>query len=205
MSGVAASFDQATGILKLLCETKWTKAEMQRRFFARWGLLRDIAVALDDPQLSEEQVRAMHPLFYKKKTAKTFSDLLADCRQSRVNPHFNEENFPLEPVAPDEADWEVYEHHFEETVTGEEAFRRLEEMGYRLCGPRRAMEFIAAHPDLQLDRSVIVTARWLDSDGGWCAPIFYRHDGRRGLNLDCLGDDDFGSGCGWLVLHKRAA
>ncbi len=37
---------------------------MQRRFFARWGLLRQIAEAVDE--LGEEQVRAMHPLFYKK-------------------------------------------------------------------------------------------------------------------------------------------
>lgn len=66
MSGVAASFDQATGILKLLCETKWTKAEMQRRFFAHWGILRVIGEALGDGKLSEEQVRAMHPLFYRK-------------------------------------------------------------------------------------------------------------------------------------------
>lgn len=70
MSGVAASFDQATGILKLLCETRWKKDEMQRRFFAIWGLLRDIGLAVGDGKISEEQVRAMHPLFYGK-TAKS--------------------------------------------------------------------------------------------------------------------------------------
>jgi len=64
MSGVAASFRQATAVLKLLAETKWTKDEMQRRFFARWGLLRQIAEAVDE--IGEEQVRAMHPLFYNK-------------------------------------------------------------------------------------------------------------------------------------------
>jgi len=66
MSGARASAKQAAEILALVNETDWNRDEVQRRIIGRWGLLRDIAAALDDPQLSEEQVRAMHPLFYKK-------------------------------------------------------------------------------------------------------------------------------------------
>jgi hypothetical protein len=66
MSSARASAKQAAEILALVNETGWNRDEVQRRIIGRWGLLRDIAVALDDPQLSEEQVRAMHPLFYKK-------------------------------------------------------------------------------------------------------------------------------------------
>ena len=61
-----ASLKQVNRLLELIVESGWTREELQRRIIERWGLLRDIAVALDYPQLSEEQVRAMHPLFYRK-------------------------------------------------------------------------------------------------------------------------------------------
>lgn len=131
--------------------------------------------------------------------------LLAACQQDEVDPDFNEANFPLEPVAPDEAEWEVYEHHFLRTVRGRMAFRGIERLGYRYCGPRRAMEFVAAHPDLQLDHPLVVTARWQDLDGNWYAPVFYRDDDERDLRLGFLAYD-FGpryARYGWLVLRKR--
>ncbi len=205
MSGVAASFDQATGILKLLCETKWTKDEIQRRFFAHWGVLRDIAVALGDGKLTEEQVRAMHSLFCNKKA--TFQSLLAACRQDWVHPDFEEKNFPLETVADDEDEWEVHEHHFQSAICGKIAFEEFKAMGplgFRLCGVRRAIEFIAAHPDLQLDHPLIVTTLGLNRGSHRCAPVFDRGDGKRKVYLNSL-TGDFGPRCGWLVLHKRPA
>lgn len=66
MSGQRASLGQAAQILKLVQDTGWSRTEVDRRFIGHFGLLRQIAEALDDPHLTEEQVRAMHPLFYKK-------------------------------------------------------------------------------------------------------------------------------------------
>ncbi|MFA5413122.1 MAG: hypothetical protein WC348_01080 [Patescibacteria group bacterium] len=133
-----------------------------------------------------------------------FRRLLDMCKQDWVNPDFNEANCPLEPVAPDEHYWEVYEHHFDRMMTGEEAFAELEKLGYRLLGGlRRAMEFIAAHPDIQLDHPLIITARWQIQDGVWYAPVARRHGGERDLGLNCL-DRDFSPNFGWLVLRKLA-
>lgn len=128
------------------------------------------------------------------------------CRQHLVTSDFSEVNFPLEPVALDEKEWEVYEHHFGHTVTGEEAFRELEKLGYRpLNGSRRAMEFIAAHTDLQLNHPLVVTARWQAPNESWFVPIFCHHPGgKREVDLLCL-TVNFGPRCGWLVLRKRAA
>jgi hypothetical protein len=131
-----------------------------------------------------------------------FRRLLDFCHQDWVDSDFNEGNYPLEPVTSDEADWEVYEYHFLETVTGEEAFRRLEEMGYRLLGgSRRAMEFIAAHPDLQSDRALIITTRSF----GLFAPVFHQREAKRRLSLLPMMLGEVNSSCGWLVLRKRAA
>ena len=132
-----------------------------------------------------------------------FHILLAACRQTWVSPHFNEGNLPLEPVAPDEGDWEVHEHHFEEEMDGEEALQRLMGMGFRLLGgSRRAMEFIVEHPDIQMDRSIVATVRWQDPGGGWCAPVFDGRVGGRRVLLRRL-DRVFGPSDGWLVLRKR--
>ncbi len=133
----------------------------------------------------------------------TWRSLLNACKQELVNGEFTEEHYPLEPVADDENEWEICEHHFNETVTEEEAFRRLPELGYRLLGgPRRAMEFVAKNPDLQMDHPLVVTARWRRPKGLWYAPVFYRDDGRRSLILDWLVVA-FNPICGWLVLRKR--
>jgi hypothetical protein len=137
-----------------------------------------------------------------KPVASTFRDLLAACRQDWVSPDFNGANYPLEPTDPDEAEWEVYEYHFSETANGEDAFKNLEKLGYRLCGVRRAMEFIAAYPDLQLDHPLVITARWQDPRGYWCAPFADRGVGKRRLDLVYLARG-FDPRYGWLVLRKR--
>lgn len=190
-------------MFKLVEDTGWSGAEVQRRLIERWGLLRDIAEALDDPQLTEDRLRAMHPLFYKK-DPKTFIHLLSLCRLDSVHPdNFNEEHCRLEPVAPDEADWEVYEHHFSGTMNGEVAFHELQKLDYRLLnGSRRAMEFLAIHPDIQIHHPLIITARWQNSEGEWFVPIAGRDGVKRDLRLSWL-DEDFDLNYGWLVLRRK--
>jgi hypothetical protein len=97
--------------------------------------------------------------------------LLDDCRQNRVDPDFTEANFPLERIASDEHKWEVYVYHFPKMVWGEDVLPQLEKLGYRPCGVRRAMQFVAENRYLQLNEDLVVTGRWRARDGSWF-PIF---------------------------------
>lgn len=177
--------------------------------YGRWaalghklGGLKAIEAVLKDDDLAWRVKKMI--IGAKSAVARSFADLLSACKQNWVNDNFNEKNFPLEPVADDESEWEVYEYHFNKTVNGLDAFKKLEELGYRLCGPRRAMEYIAnGHLDIQLDHPLIVTASWGDSVGFWCAPLFFRDYGKRDLRLCRLGRG-FDPFCGWLVLRKRS-
>lgn len=139
------------------------------------------------------------------KPASEWQTLLGACQQHKVHPEFNERNFPLEPVAPDEMEWEVYELELKESIRGEATFEKLQKLGYRLCGPRRAMEFIAAAPDHQLHHSLIVTARWQCPLHDWHAPIFYYGVvNERNLGIIGLASLDFpATSCRLLVLRKR--
>lgn len=144
---------------------------------------------------------------------RSFTDLLAACRQDWVNSDFNEKNFPLEPIADDEAGWEVCEHHFGRAVNGSEAFKELvENPDYRLCGPRRAMEYISnGHLNDQLDHPLIVTAigghrpsePWKAFDHRPYVPVFLGDCDGRILRV-CYLDSGFKLSSGWLVLRKRS-
>lgn len=138
--------------------------------------------------------------------SRSFDELLAACKQDWFSPYFNEKYFPLEPIAPDESKWEIYEHHFNQQVNGPNAFKRLEELGYRLCGgTRRAMEYVAnGHYDIQLNHRLIVTVRWQYSPGDWFAPVFYSYRNERRLDISYF-DNTFDSDDGWLVLRKKTA
>ena len=128
----------------------------------------------------------------KSAATHSFTDLLVACKQSWFNSDFNENNFPLESISSDELDWEVHEYRFDRTVNGLDAFKKLKKLGYRLCGPRRAMEYIAKNPDIQLNHPLITTVHWEFSKGFWCAPVFNRNYDKRYLNFYGL-DDDFGT------------
>ncbi|MBU1146656.1 hypothetical protein KKD80_03875 [Patescibacteria group bacterium] len=193
MSGVAASFDQATGVLKLLCETKWTKAEMQRRFFARWGLLRDIAVALDDPQLTEDQVRAMHPLFYRKGEvaelptemtvggvtydqsiglAKIIERAVGRENLGNVNRDITQERFPLKGTGVRKVLCRV--EAYLDGETSEEAAKRLLEAGHTLGNTGDLAGFLHDHPEEVAKwnwvDAISEDSRWTDPDGSVLVP-----------------------------------
>lgn len=144
---------------------------------------------------------------------KTFAELLAACQQGFVNPGFTEERWHLEPVEPDEDEWEVAEYFFTDDADGIEKLRRLAELEKRgeirmFRGVRRAMEFVASHLNLQLNHPLVVPVSAQDSDGVLCLPVFdfdWVDDVReRGLHL-FLVRLGFSSFCGWLVLRKRKA
>jgi hypothetical protein len=132
----------------------------------------------------------------------TWQSLLTACKQARVHSDFTEAHFPLEPMPADEDEWEVHQHRFSEVVIGEDAFRQLENLGYRHCGVRRAMQFVAKCPNLQWDHPLVVTTRWHRSIGNdWCVPVLRRGAGYC-LDLNWLGGT-FGREYWWLVLRKR--
>lgn len=134
----------------------------------------------------------------------SFNKLLSACKQDWVNLNFNEDNFPLEPVADDENEWEVYEHFFDEDIDGFDAPERLKKLGYRLLGgPRRAMKYVAKHLNIQLDHLLVIAGvSWECPGGGWCLPVFCEDDDGRNLCLAWL-DCEFDSSSGWLVLRKK--
>ena len=131
------------------------------------------------------------------------------CKQDWFNKDFTEARWPLESVSVDEAEWEEYEHFFDDDATGEVKIRRLEEMvkrgEIRICGVRRAMEDTADHLDIQLDHPRIIPVSALDSGGVLSLPAFHGRwfDGRERELFLYRVSNDFNRRCGWLVLRKR--
>lgn len=170
------------------------------------GTREDLKRLVKEPTLVDEIAKLI--VVAKSAVTLSFADFLAACKQSSVNEicgGFTEENFPLEPVADDENEWKVCEHCFLKEINGFDAFRQLEEdPGYRFCGPRRAMEYVAEHPDGQLNYSLIVTTR-VNLNACVCyVPIFHRTNDQRGLDIFKL-DADFGPSYSWLVLKRKDA
>ncbi len=132
------------------------------------------------------------------------------CKQNWIDPDLMEPRWPLEPVAVDEGEWEVVEHHFDKKVSLKDGIAALKKLAKKgdvrlLAGLRRAMEWIAAHPNAQLDHPIILPLARMDSDGYLVVPIFNRIWGythRRDLSLSRLDDVAYPH-FAWLVLRKR--
>jgi hypothetical protein len=136
----------------------------------------------------------------------TFEELIVACGQDGRR-DFSEKLWPLEPVMDDEVDWKMVEYHFNDTVDGTEGLRRLDELAkegkIRLpAGSRRAMQWIAANPNVQVDHRVILplSAKHPKSYQR-CLPVFFRWNTSRTpyLRLSSV-KCKFNSHCGWLVL-----
>ncbi|MBI5221897.1 MAG: hypothetical protein HY980_00130 [Candidatus Magasanikbacteria bacterium] len=158
-------------------------------------------------KLAEDIMASVKPA--GKAAVSKWQDFLTACKQAWIDSDFTESRWPLEPVATDEAEWEVSEHFFTDDAIGEAKLHLLTKMVQRgeicLCGIRRAMEYVATHSDIQVDHPLIVPAPAQSSGGGLCLPAFgcdWGGAGRRELGL-CLVSCVFGRRCGWLVLRKR--
>ena len=125
---------------------------------------------------------------------------------------FDEFRWPLEPIATDEADWEVVEHYLNKTGTLRDGLRHLEELAAKdeirlLTGSRRAMEYMTQHRDAQLDHGVILPlySRYQTSSGDWDLPIFGCNWGGERLHglLMHPADETFKSSWSWLVLKRK--
>lgn len=148
----------------------------------------------------------------KKTVGKSFKDLLAACKQTWVDPRFNADNFPLEPVVDDEDEWEVRQYVFEWAGMRQgnlrSFFNELACLGYRLCGVRRAMEYIAdGHLNAQLTHKFLIPVSWLDSETRyWFIPLLCNDScsGSRILELcelDCRYTQS--SNVVFLVLQRK--
>jgi len=143
----------------------------------------------------------------KKFATRLFIKLLSACKMKWVDENFTEKNFSLEPITADESDWEVCVHHFKYYTYYFSAIKKIKKNpNYQLCGPRRAMEYIAHRRNLR--NPLIMTTHWWNSGGEcWGIPIIGRSwDYNRIINLAYISkgeDADFPPEYGWLVLKRK--
>jgi len=140
----------------------------------------------------------------------SFAELLAACKfDENVLKKFNEENWPLEPVEPDEDEWEVFEYQFPKVTMIDQGLEQLQEMVVKgeirlLTGSRRALKWIAEHPNAQLDHSIILPIPERVAFNQMVIPVFeagYPH--RRIINFRLVDTAAF-QNFRWLVLRKKA-
>jgi hypothetical protein len=155
-----------------------------------------------------------------------FNKLLTACRQL-FDRDFKETNLKLEPVETDENEWKVDEIPIEsDKMSIADGFHQLEKLTengeIRLCGLRRAMEYIAALKEKegvgQMYHPIIIPVRVQCQDNSISVPIFtsFIHGGFRRRRLTKLSlfdldmaftnikiSGDFTTKCTWLILRKR--
>lgn len=135
-----------------------------------------------------------------KTSSPSFAELLFACDQSGgIDGRFNERNFPLEAEETNRKNWEVRAFRFHRPTNGSRTFDILRASGFRYCGPMRAMQYIANHPDMQLLNPIAVTAFCRDEEGEQYVPVFYNDSGKRCVNCEPL-DDGYSSEYLWLIL-----
>jgi hypothetical protein len=138
--------------------------------------------------------------------ARYFRSLLAACRQDEVSTNFNSDCFPVEPLASDEEEWVECLYGFAEDVVGLRALQDMLKLGYRPCGVRRAMKYLAQNPGLQDKNHIVVTSVGKDNEYENCLPVFSR-DRRYAKRCVLLNSVEctYGTTYRWLVLCPRAA
>lgn len=87
-------------------------------------------------------------------------------------------------------------------MTSDEVIVSAEREGYRPATLREALAFIAANPDLQLTRWIVVLGSFAFDDGGdRCVPCFGADDGERKLD-DGWFDDEWRAGSFFLLVRN---
>lgn len=132
-------------------------------------------------------------------TKNLFQNLLTTCLQHWVNEEITVEHFPL--VDDGTSDKEIIECGFDNILTGFEAENKLKSRGYKLVGMRRALEYIASHPDAQKDHPLIVLGAQWHNSGCIRLPVFYWGYDKLFLNLRWMSDE-FNPDCRFLVVQS---
>lgn len=194
-----ASLKQVNRLLELIVESGWTREELQRRLIERWGLLRQIAEALDDPRLSEENVRAMHPLFYSKKSADptfkvevdyglTLAQMISAGRYDWTNDDINAQNFPIQGEG--KAECELVLVHLGKVATTDEVLAELDRRGLRPAKIEELLALGATRPELQKEFPIMALgSRFVLQDGDRGFAYLDWDGSERGLDLHWVGND----------------
>lgn len=133
----------------------------------------------------------------------SFAQLLAACRQDSVNPDFTEEHFPL--VDDGTGTLPVEEYCFGRGIVDREAVAELAKLGLKPVGIKRAMEYIATHPDAQLDHIILVIgAQWMDDYGHIRAPYFYQERSQREIHFTTFDGHEYHDRVHFLVVRLPA-
>lgn len=142
----------------------------------------------------------------KQPTKLEFQELLDACQLTLVGLDFNEKNFPLEPIEPDEDEWTPHEHCFEKAMLGDDALQELKDLGYRFFnGSRRALQYIAG---CKKEYTLVIVIPWTDPQNNPCVPLL------SDLSYDSMPDwqlimwrlnkkFEFPQQWRWLVLRKK--
>ena len=130
----------------------------------------------------------------------TFDRLLIATHQDTVNSDFTEGHFPL--VDDGTGNLPVEEYGFDRGIKHTEVVAELAKLGLKPVGIKRAMEYIAAYPDAQLDHPiVIIGAQWTGAYGLVRVPIFDRDGSERNLYLLWLDGYWFNASVRFLVVR----
>jgi len=213
------------GLLRIRDENDYKEATRQGKGGAR---IRKILLTLFMPvaiqslgmflKMTEPDQKSIHDAINEVKMEAagrltTFTGLLKASKRNWHNPRFTKMRLTLEPIAADESEWEIDEHFFTTKITVEEGLHRLEEMQksgeIRLCGIRRAMECIIAHPNIEKEHPLAVQASSQDPDESFCSlAVFSWCDSSGGfaemysLQL-CDSTEPSDPSWGWLILRKK--
>jgi hypothetical protein len=122
------------------------------------------------------------------------------CRQDWKDSNINEKNFPL---LDDGTVHPVEEYCLGHNVaSGKQAEKELKKLGFKLVGMKRAMEYIVAHLNSQLDHPVVVLgAQWQYPLDRVYVPCFYWDEDGRSLLLRWTARE-FNSDCRFLVSRE---
>lgn len=130
-----------------------------------------------------------------------FKVLLAACRQSKLDPYFTEENYPL---VDDGTRGPVEEYSFGFIVCGRDVIKKLQEMGFKFVGTKRAMQYIATHSRAQLAHPLVVLGDpWEYRFRDFYVPVFCKSSIREVRMVDvCSLNVDFLPCCRFLVSRE---
>ena len=131
---------------------------------------------------------------------KSLAKMIEQCKLDWVNDDITAEHFPIQGKGRKRVKLELY--RFDETVTGEEAPKRLDEAGYRAAAIEELLAFGKKFPDKQREFPIVALASsWRGSDGDLDVPYLDEFADGRDLYLRWL-EGDFGPRYRFLVVGK---
>lgn len=130
----------------------------------------------------------------------SFSQLLAACDQQVVDSGFTEAHFPL--VDDGTGNLPVEEYCFNRVIADLDVVTELGALGFKPVGIKRALEYMATHPQAQLDHIVIVIGANHPAGGRTVVPYFHYSSGVRQICLSWLNGGTYVGTVRFLVVSE---